>query len=68
MGPGTSVDLGNPGGLNNGFFESAGSEHPGGAHFGMADGSLRFIENQIDPQIYAHLGSMSDGRVFPSPD
>jgi len=61
-------DSGNPGGINNGFFESAGSEHPGGAHFGMADGSLRFLVNSIDPILYAHLGSMCDGRVFPSPD
>ncbi|MBN1588850.1 MAG: DUF1559 domain-containing protein [Pirellulales bacterium] len=61
-------DAGNPGGLNNGFFESAGSEHPGGALFGMADGSARFIENEIDPVLYAHLGSISDGQVFPLPD
>jgi prepilin-type N-terminal cleavage/methylation domain-containing protein/prepilin-type processing-associated H-X9-DG protein len=61
-------DSGNAGGINNGFFESAGSEHPGGAHFGMADGSLRFLVNGIDPMLYAHLGSMCDGQVYQLPD
>ena len=61
-------DAGNPGGLNNRFFESAGSEHPNGAHFGMADGSARFLVNEIDLLLYAHLGSIDDGRVFPLPD
>lgn len=61
-------DGGNPGGLNNGFFESAGSDHGGGAHFGMVDGSLRFLINEIDPLVYAHLGSMCDGQTYPLPE
>jgi prepilin-type N-terminal cleavage/methylation domain-containing protein len=61
-------DAGSPGGLNNGFFESAGSEHPGGAAFGMADGSLRFIHNGIDPLLYARLGSMCDGDAIALPE
>ena len=55
-----------PGGLNNGFFESAGSEHPGGAHFTMVDGSVHFISNSIDHKnVYAHLGSIKGGDVLP---
>jgi len=52
-------DLGQPGGLNNQFFESAGSEHPGGAQFGAVDGSVHFISEDIDSRTYALLGSMS---------
>ncbi len=51
------------GGLNNGFFESPGSDHPNGAHFGMADGAVHFINNSIDKQVFYHLGAMADGRV-----
>ena len=51
-----------PGGMNNGFFESPGSDHPGGAHFGMADGSARLINQTIDPKLFALLGSIADGQ------
>jgi len=52
-------DLGQPGGFNNEFFESAGSQHPGGAHFGAVDGSVHYISEDIDSRLYALLGSMT---------
>ena len=51
------------GGINNGFFEAAGSDHPGGANFGMADGSARFISENIRSETLYYLGSMADGEV-----
>jgi prepilin-type processing-associated H-X9-DG protein len=70
----TSTDPGhyNPGGMNtvNGyaFFESPGSQHPGGANFGMADGSVVFLAETIDStsagndSLLPLLGSMADGQ------
>ncbi|MDY0170092.1 MAG: DUF1559 domain-containing protein [Thermoguttaceae bacterium] len=56
------------GGMNNLFFESPGSEHPGGALFGMADGSARFISENISTTLFRHLGSMADGELAQVPD
>jgi prepilin-type N-terminal cleavage/methylation domain-containing protein len=55
------------GGINNDFFESAGSDHPGGAHFGLADGSVRFFVDGIDKHIFYHLGAMADGQQVQVP-
>jgi prepilin-type N-terminal cleavage/methylation domain-containing protein/prepilin-type processing-associated H-X9-DG protein len=54
--------------------EGFGSQHAGGAHFLLADGSVRFISENIqwndllnsydDVGIYHSLGSKSDGRAI----
>ena len=56
----------NPGGMNNWFFESPGSQHRGGAQFSMADASVRFISEDVDSatndSLFPRLGSIADGR------
>jgi prepilin-type N-terminal cleavage/methylation domain-containing protein/prepilin-type processing-associated H-X9-DG protein len=49
----------------NGFRAPAGfsSSHSGGAFFLFADGSARFVEENIDGNVYGNLGSMADGKV-----
>ena len=56
-----------PGGLNNGFFESPGSEHPGGAQFCTADGSVHFISENVDAVLFLFLGGRADGEVAQMP-
>ena len=63
----TDITCGNPGGMNNGFFESPGSEHVGGAHFGLADGSVRFISENIETVLFRHMGARSDGHIVSAP-
>jgi prepilin-type processing-associated H-X9-DG protein len=46
--------------MNNGFFGSPGSDHPNGANFGLADGSVRYLNTTMDPNVFAELGSMAD--------
>lgn len=42
---------------------SFGSYHAGGAHFGLADGSVRFISESVDQPLYRALGSRNGGEV-----
>jgi len=51
------LDPANSGGLNNHFFESAGSEHAGGAQFALADGSVHFVAEHIDSRVWQALGT-----------
>jgi len=55
------------GGMNNGFFESPGSEHPDGAQFGMADGSVHFLNESIDKHVFVLLGGMADRQLVQWP-
>jgi prepilin-type N-terminal cleavage/methylation domain-containing protein/prepilin-type processing-associated H-X9-DG protein len=47
--------------MNNGFFPSPGSEHNGGANFGLGDGSVTFLCATMDQSVFALMGSMADG-------
>jgi prepilin-type N-terminal cleavage/methylation domain-containing protein/prepilin-type processing-associated H-X9-DG protein len=42
------------------------SYHPGGANFGMADGSVRFVKQSIHPRTYTALSSRAGGEVISS--
>jgi prepilin-type N-terminal cleavage/methylation domain-containing protein len=53
---------------NNGWYASPGSEHSGGANYGIGDGSVRFINSTVDANIFALLGSMADKVSVSLPD
>lgn len=40
------------------------SQHVGGAHFALGDGSVRFISENIDSQVFQALGTRAGGEVI----
>ena len=43
--------------------DGIGSPTPGGCNVLMADGSVRFISEDIDPEMMRRLAAMADGKV-----
>jgi prepilin-type processing-associated H-X9-DG protein len=50
--------------INGGGQQAFSSRHPGGAHFMLADGSVRFIQDSIDGATLEGLAARNDGRVL----
>jgi prepilin-type N-terminal cleavage/methylation domain-containing protein/prepilin-type processing-associated H-X9-DG protein len=40
------------------------SRHPGGANFAMADGSVKFVKDTINVNVYRGLGTRASGEVL----
>jgi prepilin-type processing-associated H-X9-DG protein len=53
---------------SNGFdqFDEVDSYHPGGINTLLADGSVRFIKNSINPPTWWALGTRANGEVISS--
>jgi prepilin-type N-terminal cleavage/methylation domain-containing protein/prepilin-type processing-associated H-X9-DG protein len=49
---------------DNNAFAGARSRHPGGINAGFGDGSVRFLKNAVDPQVWIALNSISGGEVL----
>ena len=47
-------------------FATAQSNHPGGVNVMLADGSVRFVKDSINPQTWMALGTKGNGEVITS--
>lgn len=54
----------NPDDTNDGSGQAARSFHTGGVHAALADGSVRFISENVDQTTYLNLLSIGDGSVL----
>ena len=44
-----------------------GSEHPGGCHFSLADGSVRFVSENLSGTVLCALMGINDGESYQIP-
>ncbi|MEJ7593537.1 MAG: DUF1559 domain-containing protein [Planctomycetaceae bacterium] len=44
--------------------DGIGGPYTGGCQIGLADGSVRFVSENIDPVVFEHLSTMADGNVI----
>ncbi|MFK7765724.1 MAG: DUF1559 domain-containing protein [Mariniblastus sp.] len=51
-----------------GFVGGFGSHHPGGGNFAMAGGSVRYLSNSMDPEVFGYLANRDDGAMMGSID
>jgi hypothetical protein len=51
-------------GYHNFAFTSARSAHTGGVHTGLADGSVKFVSENIDYVLWRALATRSGGEVI----
>jgi prepilin-type processing-associated H-X9-DG protein len=45
------------------FVGGFGGHHPGGFNAGFADGSTRFVEQDVDPAVWRLVGNRADGEI-----
>jgi prepilin-type N-terminal cleavage/methylation domain-containing protein/prepilin-type processing-associated H-X9-DG protein len=45
------------------FVGGFGSHHAGGLNASFADGSARFVSEDVDPAVWRHVGNRSDGEI-----
>ncbi len=63
-GPGNPTDVANaPNGSNVGWNVAA-SFHPGGANVGNGDGSVRFISNNVDLELFSNICTIAGSEQF----
>ena len=48
-------------------WRAARSNHPGGVNVMMADGSLRFVGDAVDADVWKALATIAGGEARPSP-
>ena len=56
-----------PPGANGMAQRTFGSLHPGGCHFVMADGTVRFLTENVDLNLYYYLAIRDDGQAITPP-
>jgi prepilin-type processing-associated H-X9-DG protein len=64
---GTSGGINRRDGATDANYGAYRSEHTGGANFVMADGSVQFLRDSIDPTNFYGLGTRAGGEVVSAP-
>ena len=64
----TGFDFMDPQPVDRDFVGGFSSHHPGGAHFCLGDGAIKFYTERVDPELLRNLGNRADGAMMGSKD